>query len=102
MPEVLDAAARELIANAIWYEERRAGYGSRFVDEAQELFRLIDEAPLAGPPWVLDGIPPGVRHLVLRTFPITVIYVTEPRSVVVAFLGSQEPLYWIDRLDEIR
>ena len=102
MPEVLDAASRELAANAVWYEERRSGYGSRFIDEAEDIFRLLDESPLLGPPWVLEGVPPGVRHVVLRTFPVSVIYVTDPRVVVVAFLGNQEPLYWIDRLDEVR
>jgi hypothetical protein len=102
VPEVLDAASRELAANAVWYEERRSGYGSRFIDEAEDIFRLLDESPLLGPPWVLEGVPPGVRHVVLRTFPVSVIYVTDPRVVVVAFLGNQEPLYWIDRLDEVR
>lgn len=102
VPEVLDATSRELAANAVWYEERRSGYGSRFIDEAEDIFRLLDESPLLGPPWVLEGVPPGVQHVVLRTFPVSVIYVTDPRVVVVAFLGSQEPLYWIDRLDEVR
>ncbi len=37
MPEVLDAASRELAANAVWYEERRSGYGSRFIDEAEAM-----------------------------------------------------------------
>ncbi len=102
MPEVLDAAPRELAANALWYEEKRSGYGSRFVDEAQEIFGLIDESPHLGAPWVLEGVPPGVRHVVLRTFPVSIIYITDPRVVVVAFLGNQAPLYWIDRLEGVR
>ena len=102
MPDVLDAASREMTANAAWYEERRSGYGTLFVDEVVELFNLLDRSPLVGPTWTLEGVPPGVRHLVLQTFPVSIVYVTEPRVVVVAFVGSQNPLFWIDRLGEFR
>ena len=101
VPEVLPVAAREITDNAAWYDERRAGYGDRFLDETLEVFDLIDEAPLVGAPWVLPGVPEGVRHIVLKTFPVSVVYVTEPRVVVVALVGAQEPTAWIDRLDEL-
>ena len=55
---------------------KQAGYGARFADEVEELFRLIDESPFLGSPWLLDEVPPGVRHLVLRTFPISIVYVS--------------------------
>ena len=101
VPEILELAARELGDTAAWYEEQRPGYGSLFLEEAETAFEFIDGSPLAGPPWVLDVVPEGTRHIVLRTFPISIVYVTEPRVVVVAIVGSQKPSYWIDRLDEI-
>lgn len=101
MPELLPPADQELTETAEWYEKRRAGYGSLFLDEARQLFDLIDTNPLLGPPWVLEGVPAGVRHLVMRTFPVSIVYITEPRVLVVAVMGSQEPTYWIDRLDDI-
>jgi hypothetical protein len=99
--ELLEPAAQELVDTAAWYESRRAGYGLRFLEEAEELFDLIDENPLLAPPWLLKGIPAGVRHLAMRTFPVSIVLVTEPRTVIVAIMGSQEPAYWIDRLDAL-
>ena len=37
----------------------------------------------------------------MRTFPCNIVYVTDPRAVVVAVMhGHQHPLYWLDRLDD--
>ena len=102
VPEILDVASRELSAHAAFYEEKRVGYGARFADEVEELFLLIDQSPFLGAPWLLDEVPAGVRHVVLRTFPVSIVYVTEPRTIVVGFVGNQDPLHWIDRLDQIR
>jgi hypothetical protein len=99
--ELLVAAATELSATAAFYDEHRAGYGDRFLDEAQGVFDLLARMPRAGSPWLLEGIPKGVRHIPLRTFPISIVYVTEPRVVVVAFVGTQDPTYWVDRLDDL-
>ncbi len=100
--EILEVASLELDDASGWYEERVAGLGDRFLDEIQGAFALVTENPLLGSPWLLKGIPPGVRHIPLKTFPYSVIYVQEPRLVVVAVShASKEPLYWIDRLDEI-
>jgi hypothetical protein len=101
VPEVLEPAQLELVDTALWYDERRDGYGDLFLREVAGLFDLIDRMPLAGPPWLLAGIPEGVRHVALRTFPVSIVYVTDPRLVVVAFLGAQDPTHWIDRLDQL-
>lgn len=85
--EILEVASLELDDASGWYEERVAGLGDRFLDEVQGAFDLVTGNPLLGSPWLLKGIPPGVRHIPLKTFPYSVI--------------SKEPLYWIDRLDEI-
>ena len=101
MPEVLDAADSELTVVAQWYDRRRAGYDHRFLDEVLAVFDAINAMPLSGAPWILEGIPEGIRHIALWTFSESIVYVTEPRVVVVANMGSQEPTYWTDRLDGI-
>ena len=101
MPKALEAASFELADAANQYETARAGYGHVFLDQVQEAFDFIDRFPLLGSPWLLDGIPEGVRRVVLRTFPYSIVYVTDPLPVVVAIAhASKEPHYWIDRLDE--
>jgi toxin ParE1/3/4 len=98
--EILEAASLELSDSADWYETRSAGLGRRFLAEVRAAFDLIEERPQAGSPWLLQGIPSGVRHIPLNTFSYSVVYVLEPRRVVVAVANdSQKPTYWIDRLD---
>lgn len=102
MPEVLKAASRELDDAVDEYEGRRATYGERFYAEIERVFHVIDQQPLLGPPWLLEGIPEGVRHVPLRAFPYDVVYVTDPRVVVVAIRCThREPTYWIDRLEDV-
>jgi len=100
--EVLEAASLELSEASDWYEGCVTGLGDRFLEEVQRVFDFITAHPALGSPWLFKGVPPGVRHVPLSTFPYSVVYVFEPRLVVVAVAaGAQEPLYWIDRLDEL-
>ena len=100
MLEILEAASLELTDTSAWYEGRGVGLGDRFLAEVQGAFDFIARHPKLGRPWLLDGIPPGVRHVPLRTFPYAVVYVRDPRLVVVAVAHSrQEPTYWVDRLE---
>lgn len=102
MLEILEAASLELTDASAWYEERVSGLGERFLSEVRGAFDFIARNPAAGSPWLLQGIPPGVRHVPLRSFSYAVVYVTVPRLVVVAVAhSSKEPRYWIDRLDDI-
>ena len=102
MLEFLVAASLELAHDAEWYEARAVGLGERFLADVRQALDLIEERPEAGSPWLLPGIPAGVRHVPLRTFRHSVVYVLSPRPIVIAVAhGSQEPTYWIDRLDEV-
>ena len=60
MAEFLELASRELDEAALWYDERQPGLGSRFLLEARAALRRIDDAPLAGPPWLSAGVPESV------------------------------------------
>jgi plasmid stabilization system protein ParE len=100
--EVLEAASLELTDAGAWYEERVVGLGDRFLSEVQGIFDAIARNPASGSPWLLPGIPTGVRHVPLRSFSYAVVYVMDPRLVVVAVSHtSRNPIYWIDRLDDI-
>ncbi len=47
-------------------------------------------------------VPPGVRRLGLRTFPYHLVYVEDPRLVIVAVAHmSRRPGYWRQRLRQI-
>jgi hypothetical protein len=100
--EVLEVAALELAEAGAWYENRVAGLGERFLLEVQGVFEFIEGNPGLGSPWLLKGIPPGVLHVPLRTFPYSVVFVLEPRMVVIAVAhGSKEPTYWVERLGDV-
>jgi len=100
--EYLEAAALELEDGADWYEARVPDLGERFLTEVRDALTLIENSPRLGSPWLLRGMPDGVRHVPLRSFPYSVVYVLEPRMVVIAIAhGSKRPFYWIDRLDDL-
>jgi hypothetical protein len=80
VPDLLYPASQELLATAKWYEERRAGYGDRLLDEAPELLGLLHRMPITKNPKMLNGVSDGVRQVVLKRFPISIVYVAEPRT----------------------
>jgi toxin ParE1/3/4 len=97
--DILEVASDELSDAADWYEARQAGYGERFLQEAREAFDRIDRWPLAPAIWKHSGVPDGVRRVFLRTFPYAVVYVVEPRLLIVAVAPfKKHPTYWTDRM----
>ncbi|MFH1467396.1 MAG: type II toxin-antitoxin system RelE/ParE family toxin [Pseudomonadota bacterium] len=83
----------------MWYDERREGLGSRFLDEVESATVRIDEQAESGSPWLFPGVPPGVRRAQVRGFPYRVVYVIRARVVVVAIAHERRrPDYWEDRL----
>lgn len=102
MIEILDAAEEELLAAVDWYEEKQVGLGLRFLSEAEGASDRIEERPGIGPPWTYSVVPPGVRRLSLRTFPYHIVYVEDPRLVIVAVAHmSRRPGYWRARLRQL-
>lgn len=87
---------------AQWYAERVDGLGDRFLLEPEAAFARIDETPLTGSPWMHRRLPDGVRRMFLRSFPYSVVYIVEPRVVIVAVAHlRRRPGYWVRRLDRI-
>ena len=102
MAEFLEVASRELNDAARWYEDHQPGLGGRFLMEAKTATRRIENMPLAGSPWVFPSVPQGVRRVFLATFPYALVYVTDPRLVVVAVAhAKRHPAYWVERITEL-
>ena len=102
MIELLESAEHELLAASDWYEEQQPGLGQRFLSEAERTADRIEEQPHIGSLWTLSSMPSGVRRLQLRTFPYHLVYVDEPRLVIVAVAHmSRRPGYWHRRLRQL-
>ncbi len=102
MIEFLDAADEELRAAAARYEDQQEGLGARFLNEAERVSGLIADFPGIGAPWTYSDVPEGVRRFPLRTFPFHLVYVEDPRLVIVAVAHmSRRPGYWRHRLRQI-
>lgn len=97
MAEFLEAAAAELEEGIVFYELRAEGLGERFLLEVQRAVAQIEQQPRSGTPIVHRHVPPGVRQVVLPTFPYSVVY-SEPELVVIAVAHQKRrPRYWLSR-----
>jgi plasmid stabilization system protein ParE len=100
-PVRVDPEAEEEIAAGIdWYESKRLGLGSEFLDEISAAIRSLDEpGPECGP---VNGVPPqlGIRRKLVKRFPYVIIFVELTRAVRVIAVahGSRRPGYWRRRV----
>jgi plasmid stabilization system protein ParE len=97
----LEEARDELSGAALWYEERGAGLGTRFLDEVEQALEHLAKNPAIGARWEVTGVPAEVevRRLPLRRFPYLIVYVLAPDPTIVAVAHAhREPGYWSDRL----
>jgi len=87
-------AEQDLSDAAVWYEERLAGLGHQFLDEALAAFTSIAEAPLRYP-----AVHRNTRRALMHRFPFGVYYRIENDTIVVIALmhGSRDPRRWKTR-----
>jgi plasmid stabilization system protein ParE len=90
-PDAID----EAVAAALWYRDRSARAGERFLDEIERAVDSITEAPNRWPKYLH-----GTRRYVLLKFPFSIIYrASEHRLVVFAIAhAKRRPGYWKSRL----
>lgn len=99
-PLRLDREAEEELEGAWrWYEERRPGLGAEFLAAVEEaLLRL--EGPTVS--LAVPGTPEklGVRRVLVRRFPYSLVFVDLPteRRVLAIAHGHRRPGFWRDRL----
>ena len=84
-------AQKELLDAMAWYEERAVGLGFEFARAVDVAIERIRRTPLTYP--ALEG---GLRHLMIRKFPYSVVYIaTESEIVVVScFHHRRRPGSW--------
>ena len=93
---VEDAAADELEAAALWYEERGSGLGGQLLDDVKHALDLIQRHPSVGASVPRVPAERGVRRVPLNRFPYSVVYRLSGDEIqVVAFAHhSRKPGYW--------
>jgi toxin ParE1/3/4 len=84
-----------MIEAALFYEAASVGLGEDFLDDIQHAIDTAREHPELG----VEGAP-GLRRILVRRFPFTVIYAGEPEQIVVVAIAHQRrrPQYWKGRL----
>ena len=90
------AAEQDILLGYRWYEDRRIGLGSDFLEALDFTFSQILENPL-----LFTKVIPGIRRSVTRTFPYLVFYVYENDTVHILAVvhAAQNPLYVAERFD---
>ena len=92
---VIDVEAEADLADAKkWYDERREGLGSAFIEKVDDAFQTIQHIPLV-PRLVFRDL----RRILLRRFPYVVFNrASESRITIVAvYHTSRDPRGWQSR-----
>ncbi|MFZ0501331.1 MAG: hypothetical protein WAM52_19530 [Steroidobacteraceae bacterium] len=101
---VFEAAAAEAVEAAGWYEARRRGLGEDFRLEFKSALDRLREGLLPGTRWPGSLGERGVKRLLMRRFPFSVVFVEMDQHVVVLALAHhrRKPSYWQGRLGEAK
>ncbi|MBN2580215.1 MAG: type II toxin-antitoxin system RelE/ParE family toxin [Pirellulales bacterium] len=99
MPKILgyhSEAEAELIQAADWYEQQRPGLGDEFLDEIDSALLRICQAPES-----FGFIYADVRCHLVHRFPFGILYVLEPKDIVVVAVMHlhRDPDYWKHRVE---
>ena len=88
------AAIAETQAEALYYESRSAGLGTRFVEQIRSALELAKATPTIGSPYLH-----GTRRVFPKDFPHSIIYrETADRLIVFAVAAfRRRPGYWSRR-----
>ena len=97
---VHEAATEEAAEATEWYENERPGLGAHFQSALDSALDLIEEGivPLAPVPGEAGAA--GLKRLVLRRFPFSIIvHAADDEIVIIAFAHhARRPGYWRVRL----
>ena len=88
--------ARQEIDDAFaYYEAQRPGLGERFIAALEHGYDRIEAYPRAWP-----RVRRGARWYVLKSFPYGIVYVIQPREIVVIAVShlSRRRGYWTNRV----
>lgn len=87
-------AELELLEAAEYFDRKRPGLGTSFIDAVEACVAGIMEFPQAG-----ARLEKGVRRRVVARFPYGVLYAVKPDQIrVLAVMhAKRRPMYWSDR-----
>ena len=97
-PEVPD----ELAEAVLWYEARRQGLGSEFLDEVEAILPLVASSPRSFPR--LQGVNATleIRRALLARFPYALVFLVQQEQEDVRVLAvahaKRRPGYWLSRV----
>ena len=85
---------------AAWYETQRSGFGHEFRLEFKFELDRLREGILPGTPWPGRLGAVGVKRLLMRQFPFSLVFVIEKDEAVVLAVAHhrRRPAYWRPRL----
>jgi len=103
-PVFLDEALEEYESAVVYYEMREPGLGTRVVRELEEALSLALEFPESCPPVQEVAATHLVRALLLRSFPLKVVYAAREGTLIVVavFHGKRRPGYWTERIHRLQ
>ena len=96
-------ATAEVVEAQLWYEDRVAGLGARFVDALRATTERAARWPNAGSPTDRDDSgDPLQRRVALAGFPYVVVYRVDGEDVEILAVHHERrrPSYWADRITE--
>src|SRR5580658_4176501 len=97
---ILEAAAAEAAEAAAWYESQRAGLGRDFREDFRLGLDVLREGRVPGSPWPGRLGDRGVKRILLKRFPFSLVFVAAAGGVVVLAVAHhrRRPAYWRSRL----
>lgn len=92
---ILSPAQDEIFRVIDFYDGKAIGLGAEFVEELDRVLEFLRDHPGMGAPFQAE-----TRRLLVRRFPLSVIYSTDEHEIVVIAIAhqSQEPGYWLGRV----
>jgi plasmid stabilization system protein ParE len=90
----------ELAEAVLWFEARRQGLGSEFLDEVEATLPLIGRRPGSFPR--LEDVHPAleIRRALLPRFPYALVFLVREEEVRVLAVAhaKRRPGYWLSRV----
>lgn len=99
-PKFFAEALAEYEDAVVYYEGREEGLGARLIQEFDEAVAVALEYPEAFASVPNAPVAFGLRWVMLRTFPIKLIYTLRDEALllVAVFHAHRRPGYWLKRL----
>ena len=87
-------AETDLEEAALWYEKQCPGLGDEFLDEVQDILKILSENP-----YLYAVVHKNARRALIRRFPFGLYYIIDQNSIIVvaAMHGSRHPKRWQKR-----